>query len=40
MSYNEKLQQYDRLMARNKAVILRVCQLYARRDTEQARDLY
>ena len=36
----DKLSRYDQLIARNKAVMLRVCQLYARRDREQARDLY
>lgn len=42
MSYTDtdKLSRYDRLMARNKAVVLRVCQLYARRDGERERDLY
>lgn len=40
MSEKEKLKRYDQLMLRNKGLIVKVCQVYCRKDGEQARDLY
>jgi RNA polymerase sigma-70 factor (ECF subfamily) len=40
MSEKEKLQRFDQLMLRHKGLIVKVCQIYCRRDVEMAHDLY
>lgn len=40
MSDKKKVEQYDQLMLRYKGLIVKVCQIYCRQDSERARDLY
>jgi len=40
MSDKEKVEQYDQLMLQYKGLIVKVCQIYCRHDSEWARDLY